>query len=73
MLIQSAQSVWCLNMDWMGGVQSPTEAEDFSYSLCIQMASGDHTASYTMGNGGSFPGGKEQLGRDTDQSAPSSA
>jgi hypothetical protein len=49
-----AQSVHCLTTDWMAGVRSPTEAEDFSCNLCIQTSSGAHPASYTMGMGG-FP------------------
>jgi hypothetical protein len=45
----------------------------FSSSPCIQTGSGAHQASYPMGTGGSFPGGKAQLGRDADHSPPSSA
>jgi hypothetical protein len=30
-----AQSVQCLTTDWMTRIQSPTEAEDFSSSLCV--------------------------------------
>jgi hypothetical protein len=52
-------------------VRSPTGA-DFSSSPCHQTGSGAHPASYTMGTGGSFPGGKERPGRDADHS-PSSA
>jgi hypothetical protein len=32
-----------------------------------------HPASYPMGSGGSFPGGKARPGRDADQSTPSNA
>jgi hypothetical protein len=46
---------------------------DFSYSLCAQTGSGAHPTSYTVGTGGSFPGGKAGLGRDADHSPPSSA
>jgi hypothetical protein len=46
---------------------------DFSSSPCIQTGSGAHPASYPMGTGGSFPGGKARLGRDADHSPPSSA
>jgi hypothetical protein len=53
-------------------VRSPTGA-DFSSSPCDQTGSGAHPASYTMGTGGSFPGGKERPGRDADHSPPSSA
>jgi hypothetical protein len=50
------QSVQCLVMDWMTGVRSLTEAEDFSSNLCIQTGSGAHPASCTMGTGGFSPG-----------------
>jgi hypothetical protein len=36
----------------------PREAEDVSSSPCFQTGSGAHLASYPMGTGGSFPGGK---------------
>jgi hypothetical protein len=55
------------------GVRYPTEAEDFSSSLCVQTGSGIQPASCTMGTGGSFPGGKAWPGRDADHSPPSSA
>jgi surface antigen len=32
-----------------------------------------YSASFTMGTGGSFPGGKARPGRDADHSPPSSA
>jgi hypothetical protein len=51
----------------------PTEAEDFSSSLCIQTGSGAHLASCTMGTKGHFPGGKVQPRHDADHSPPSSA
>jgi hypothetical protein len=51
-------------------VRSPTGAEDFSSSSCVQTGSGVHPASYPMG---SFPGGKARPGRDADHSPPSSA
>jgi hypothetical protein len=38
-----------------GRGRSPTEAEDFSSSLCVQTGSGAHPASYTMGTGGCYP------------------
>jgi hypothetical protein len=53
--------------------RSPTGAEDFSSSPCVQIGSGAHPASYLMGTGGPFPRGKERPGRDTDNSPPSSA
>jgi hypothetical protein len=55
------------------GVQSPTEAKDFSSNLCVQTGSGVHPASCTMGTGDPFPGGKVRPGRDADHSPPSSA
>jgi hypothetical protein len=68
--VQSAQR---LTTDRTAGVRSPTEAEDFSSTLCVQTGSGVHPAFCTMGTGGSFPGGKARPGRDADHSAPSSA
>jgi hypothetical protein len=53
-------------------VQSPTGAEDFSSSSCVRTGSGAHPASYPMGTGGPFPGGKARPGRDADHSPPSS-
>jgi hypothetical protein len=53
-------------------VRSPTGA-DFSSSPCIQTGSGAHSASYPIGTGGSFPGGKARPRRDADHSPPSSA
>jgi hypothetical protein len=41
----------CLTTDWTTGVRSPTEAEDFSSSLCVQTGCGAHRASYPMGTG----------------------
>jgi hypothetical protein len=58
-----AQSVKCLTTDWKTGVQSLTETEDFSSSLCVQIGSGSHPASSTMGPGGPFPGRKARPGR----------
>jgi hypothetical protein len=51
----------------------PTKTEDFSSNLCVQTGSGAHPASYTVGTGGSFPGGKARPGRDADHSPSSSA
>jgi hypothetical protein len=53
-------------------VRSPTGAEDFSSSPCIQNGSEAHPASYPMGTGDPFPGGKARPGRDADHSSPSS-
>jgi hypothetical protein len=52
---------------------SPTEAEDFSSSPCVQTGSGAHPASCPVGAGGPFPGGKARPGRGADPSPPSSA
>jgi hypothetical protein len=68
-----AQWVSCLTTDWTIGVRFPTEAEDFSFSLCFQIGSGAHPASCSLGTGGPFPGGKARSGRDADHSPPSSA
>jgi hypothetical protein len=54
-------------------VRSPGGAKDFSSSLFVQAGSGAHSASCTMGTGGSFPGAKARPGRDADHSPPSSA
>jgi hypothetical protein len=53
-------------------VRPPTGAEDFSSSLCVQTGSDAHPASYQMGTGGPFPGGKARPGRDDNHSPPSS-
>jgi hypothetical protein len=49
------------------------EAKDFSSSLWVQTGSGAHPAFCTVGNGGPFPGGEEQPGRDADHPSLSSA
>jgi hypothetical protein len=59
--------------DWAIEVRSPTGAEDFSSSPCVQIGSGAHPASYPMGTGGTCPGGKARPGRDANHSTPSSA
>jgi hypothetical protein len=48
-------------------------AAAFSSSPCVQTGSGAHQASYPMGTGGPFPGGKGRPRRDADHSPPSSA
>jgi hypothetical protein len=68
-----AQSVQWLATDWTDGVRFPIEPEDFSSTLCVQTGSVARPASYTVGTGGSFPGGKARPGRDADHSPPSSA
>jgi hypothetical protein len=67
------QSVERLATDWSNGVRYPTQAEDFSSTLCVQTGTGAHPASCTMGTGGSFPGGKARPGRDADCSRPLNA
>jgi hypothetical protein len=47
-------------------VRYPAGANDFSSSLCVQTGSGVHPASYAMGTGGPFPGGKARPGCDPD-------
>jgi hypothetical protein len=44
------------------GVRSPAGTMDFSSILCVQIGSGAHPASCTMGTGGLFPGGKSAAG-----------
>jgi hypothetical protein len=56
--------------EWVIEVRSPTGAEDFSSGLCVQTGSEAHPASYPIGTGGPFPGGKARLGRDADHSPP---
>jgi hypothetical protein len=48
-------------------VRSPTGAEDFSSSPCVQTGSGAHPASYPMGTGG-----KARPVREADHSPPAS-
>jgi hypothetical protein len=43
-------------------VRSPAGAKDFSCILCVQTGSEAHPASYTMGTGDPFPGGKSAAG-----------
>jgi hypothetical protein len=42
------QNMW---KNWDNQVTSPTEAKDFSSSICVQTSSGAHPASYSMGTG----------------------
>jgi hypothetical protein len=51
---------------------SPTGAEDFYSSPCVQTGSEAHPASYPMGTGGPFPEGKARPECDADHSPPSS-
>jgi hypothetical protein len=50
-----------------------TGVEDFSSTPCVQTGSEAHPASYPMGPGGPFPGGKARPGHDADHSPPSGA
>jgi hypothetical protein len=52
------------------GVRFLAGAADFSSG---QTGSGAPPASYAMGTGGPFPGGKARLGREAGHSSPSSA
>jgi hypothetical protein len=54
----------------MTEVQSLAGAKDFSPSLCVQTTSEAHPASYPLGTGGPFSGGKVQLGYDADHLTP---
>jgi hypothetical protein len=51
----------------------PDRGRGFFSSPCVPTGSGAHPASYPMGTGCSFLGGKAQPGRDADHSSPSSA
>jgi hypothetical protein len=64
----SRSSSGSLTTDRTIGVRSPTGAENFSSSPCVQTGSGAHPASYPMGTGG-----KARPGRNADHSPPSSA
>jgi hypothetical protein len=55
------------------GVRSPTQAEDFSSSLCVQTGSEAHPASCPMDTRSPFPGSKARPGRNSDRSPPSNA
>jgi hypothetical protein len=58
----------CLTTDWVTGVRSSTEANDFPSTFCVQTSSEAHPASYPIGTRGPFPGGKAWLGYDADHS-----
>jgi hypothetical protein len=53
--------------------RSPTGAEGFSSSPCVQTSSGAHPASYPMGAGGPSPVGKARPGVTLTTHPPSSA
>jgi hypothetical protein len=46
----------------------PDRGRGFFSSPCVQTGSGAHPASYPVGTGGPFPGGKARPGRDADHS-----
>jgi hypothetical protein len=48
--------------DWATGVQSPAEAKNFPFSLCVQTSSEAHRASNPMGIGDPIPGVKHGQG-----------
>jgi hypothetical protein len=54
-------------------ISIPDRGRDFSSNPCVQTGSGANPASYPVGTGGPFPGGKARPGRDADHSPPSSA
>jgi len=62
-----------MTADWTTGDQSPAESMKFSSSLCVQISSKAHQASYTVGTGSPFPGGKARPGRYANHSLPFSA
>jgi hypothetical protein len=66
-----AQAVKCLATAWTTGrskFDPRQRRKDSSSSLRVQIGSGAHPASCTMGTGGPFPGTKARPGRDADRS-----
>jgi hypothetical protein len=62
------------NNDLTKGVMKFLRKEQFIFRrTTVQTGSGAHPASYPMGTGGPFPGGKGRPGRNADHSPPSSA
>jgi hypothetical protein len=51
----------------------PVRGRGFFFYPLVQIGSGAHPASYSMGTGGPFPSCKARPGRDADHSPPSSA
>jgi hypothetical protein len=47
-----------IHTGWMAGVRFPARARDFYFLHRFQIESAAHPASYSVGTGGSFPGGK---------------
>jgi hypothetical protein len=56
----------------MLGVRILAGVGNFALRQCVQTGTGAHPASYPMGTGGSFPGGKA-AGPEANHSQPSSA
>jgi hypothetical protein len=50
----------------------PRQRQRIFLLASVQTGSGTHPASYSMGTGGPFPGGKARPGRDADHSPSSS-
>jgi hypothetical protein len=67
----SVSIVYDYGLDDRGSI--PVGGRGFSSTPCAQTGSGAHPASYPVGTGGPFPGGKARPGRDADHSPPSSA
>jgi hypothetical protein len=68
--LSRGSSVSIVSVSDLTGIRPLTEAEDFSFSLCVQTGSWVYPASCPMGTGGPFPGGKARPGRDADHSLP---
>jgi hypothetical protein len=65
------QSVYCLAIVWMTGIQSLAEEKSVSSGLCVHTRFKAHPASFPMGTRGPFSGGKAQAGCGTDHAPPS--
>jgi hypothetical protein len=73
-LCRSCGSSSSIVSDWAGRSGfDPRRAEEFYSSLCVQTGCGAHPASYPVGTGSPFLGGKARLGHDANHSPPSSA
>jgi hypothetical protein len=59
-------------MGWMAKVRFLAKIRDFSVLHSLQTGSEAHPATYLVGTGGSFPGGKE-VGYEYDYAPPSSS
>jgi hypothetical protein len=58
---------------WHLSFEATDETASLNKLMCVQTGSGAHPASYPMGTGGPFPGGKPWTGPDADHSPPSTA